>query len=51
MGKRCSLQIDERDPGSDAITDAVDAIPGAHERHQQGRNDAREGRTLPLADL
>jgi hypothetical protein len=51
MGKRCSLQIDERDPSSHTITDVLDAIPGAHERHQQGRNEAREGRTLPLADL
>lgn len=43
-----STAIDEADPNPAAITETLDAIPGAFERHQQGRADAREGRTIPL---
>jgi predicted transcriptional regulator len=46
-----STAIDEADPSSGRITEILNAIPGAYERHQQGRRDAREGRTLPLDDL
>jgi hypothetical protein len=46
-----STAIDEADPGSAKITEILNAIPGAFERHQQGRADAREGGTIPLEDL
>ncbi|TVP44031.1 MAG: hypothetical protein EA350_12440 [Gemmatimonadales bacterium] len=37
--------------GFSLVTDIINAIPGAFERHQEGRADAREGRTIPLEDL
>lgn len=46
-----STAIDEVDPSPSMITEILNAIPGAFERYQQGRADAREGRTLPLEDL
>jgi hypothetical protein len=46
-----STAIDEADPSPAMITDILNAIPGAYERHQHGRADAREGRTRPLEDL
>jgi len=46
-----STAIDEADPSPATITEILDAIPGAFERHQQGRADAREGRTKPVEDL
>ena len=46
-----STAIDRADPDAQMITDILDAIPGAFERHQKGRADAREGRTHPLDDL
>jgi hypothetical protein len=46
-----STAIDEADPNSATITEILDAIPGAFERHEKGRADAREGRTLPIDDL
>jgi len=46
-----STAIDEADPDPAVITEILNAIPGAFERHQQGRADAREGRTMPLDDL
>jgi predicted transcriptional regulator len=46
-----STAIDEADPNSGTITEILDAIPGAFERHEKGRADAREGRTLPIDDL
>jgi hypothetical protein len=46
-----SSAIDQADPNAETITQILDAIPGAFERHQQGRADAREGRTMPLAEL
>lgn len=46
-----STAIDEADPDSAVITEILDAIPGAFERHQKGREDARKGRTIALEDL
>jgi hypothetical protein len=46
-----STAIDEADPDPAVITEILNAIPGSFERHQQGRADAREGRTMPLEDL
>ena len=46
-----SSAIDQADPNAGTITQILDAIPGAFERHQQGRADAREGRTMPLGEL
>ncbi len=46
-----STAIDEADPSPAMITEILNAIPGAFERHQQGRADAREGKTIPLEDL
>lgn len=46
-----STAIDQADADASMVTDILDAVPGAFERHQKGRADAREGRTLPLADL
>lgn len=46
-----SSAIDQADPDPSVVTEILDAIPGAFERHEQGRADAREGRTLPLEDL
>ncbi len=46
-----SSAIDQADPDAETITQILDAIPGAFERHQQGRADAREGRTMPLTEL
>jgi hypothetical protein len=46
-----STAIDDADPSPASITEILDAIPGALERHQQGRADALEGRTIPLEDL
>ena len=46
-----STAIDEADPSPATITEILNAIPGAFDRHQQGRADAREGRTKPVEDL
>lgn len=46
-----STAIDEADPSPGAITDILNAIPGAFERHEQGRADARQDRTIPLEEL
>jgi predicted transcriptional regulator len=46
-----SMAIDEANPDSTIITEILNAIPGAFERHQQGRDDARRGRTVPLEEL
>lgn len=46
-----STAIDEADPDPSMITEILDAIRGAFERHEKGRTDAREGRTVPLEDL
>ena len=46
--------VEDRGLGADegaAVTDILDAVPGAFERHRQGRTDAREGRTIPLEDF
>jgi uncharacterized protein (DUF433 family) len=41
----------EADPDPAVITEILNAIPGACERHQKGCDDARRGRTIPLEDL
>jgi len=46
-----STAIDEAEPDPAVITDVLDAIPGAFDRHQRGRADAREGRARPVEDL
>jgi hypothetical protein len=46
-----STAIDEAVPDPAAITEILNAIPGAFERHQQGRDDARRGRTMSLEDM
>ena len=46
-----STAIDEADPSPATITEILNAIPGAFDRHQQGRADAREGRSKPVEDL
>ena len=46
-----STAIDEADPDPATITEILDAVPGAFERHRRGLEDAREGRTVPLEDL
>ena len=46
-----SSAIDQADPDPSMVTEILDAIPGAFERHERGRADAREGRTLPLDSL
>lgn len=46
-----STAIDEADPSPAVITELLNNIPGALERHQRGREDAREGRAVPLEDL
>lgn len=43
--------IDQADPDPSMITDILDAIPGAFERHEKGREDARSGRTVSLEEL
>ncbi len=40
-----------RDLDGDALAQILDGIPGAFERAQQGRQQAREGKTTSLDDL
>ena len=42
---------DQADPDAGTIVDILDSIPGAWERHRQGSEDARAGRTKSLEDL
>ena len=46
-----SAAIDQADPDAGTIVDILDSIPGAWERHRQGSEDARAGRTKSLEDL
>lgn len=46
-----STAIDEADPEPSTIVEILDAIPGAFERHKQGREDARNGKVTPLEEL
>ena len=43
--------IEEADPNPATATEILDAVPGAFERHQEGRTDAQEGRRKPAEDL
>jgi hypothetical protein len=43
--------LDDADPDPRAVTDVLDAIPGAWDRAQLGLNQARARETLPLDDL
>ena len=46
-----STAIDQADPDPESIVEILDAIPGAFARHEEGREDARTGRTTALEDL
>jgi len=43
--------LDEADPDARTITALLDAIPGAFERAEEGRREARAGLGTPLEDL
>ncbi|HSM04621.1 MAG TPA: hypothetical protein VK858_08355, partial [Longimicrobiales bacterium] len=40
--------IDQADPDASMIVQLLDAIPGAFDRHEKGRADARAGRTIRI---
>ncbi len=46
-----STALDQADPDPATVTALLDAIPGAHERAQQGLADVRAGRVVPLDEL
>ena len=46
-----SSAIDEADPDGRQVTEVLDSIPGAWDRAQLGRDQARRGETIPLDDL
>lgn len=46
-----STALDDADPDARTVTDVLDAIPGAWERAQIGREQARTGDTRPLDEL
>jgi len=46
-----STAIDDADPDPRDVTALLDSIPGAWERVQEGMEDARAGRFVPLEDL
>jgi hypothetical protein len=46
-----SQAIDEADVDAQNVVELLDGIPGAFERAQLGREQARSGRTIPLEDL
>jgi hypothetical protein len=46
-----SRAIDEADIDSRSMVELLDGIPGAFERAQLGREQARAGDTIPLDDL
>lgn len=43
--------LDEADPDPRHLADLLDGIPGAYERALVGREQARDGRTIPLDKL
>jgi hypothetical protein len=43
--------LEDADPDARTMTAILDSIPGAFERAQEGRADARAGRTIPLDEL
>ena len=46
-----SMALDQADPDLTAITDLLDAIPGAYERAQHGVVDVQAGRVVSLDEL
>lgn len=46
-----STALDDADPDARTVTEVLDAVPGAWERAQLGREHARAGDTQPLDDL
>lgn len=46
-----STALDEADPDARAVTEVLDAIPGAWDRAQLGREQARRADTVPLDEL
>jgi len=46
-----STALDDADPDARTVTEVLDAIPGAWERAELGREQARRGDTQPLDDL
>ena len=46
-----STALDGADPDAEHIVGLLDAIPGAHERTQEGIEQARRGQGIPLSDL
>ena len=45
-----STALDDADPDARSVTEVLDAIPGAWERAQLGREQGRAGDTQPLAE-
>jgi len=46
-----SSALDQADPDADHIVALLDAIPGAHQRTQEGIAQARRGEGIPLDQL
>ena len=46
-----STALDQADPDAASVTALLEAIPGAYERAQQGRDDAQGGPVVRLEDL
>ena len=46
-----SIALEEADLDARNVADLLDGIPGAYEQAQLGLKQAREGRTIPLAEL
>jgi len=46
-----STALDDADPDARTVTEVLDAIPGAWERAQLGREQGRSGDTRPLDHL
>jgi hypothetical protein len=46
-----SRAIDDTDADARNVVDVLDGIPGAYERAQRGREQARAGETVPLDAL
>ena len=46
-----STALDQADPDATSIAALLDAVPGAHERAQQGLADVRALRVVPVDEL
>jgi len=46
-----SAAIDQADPDASNIVELLDGIDGAWQRIERGRQQARDGETIPLEDL